>query len=127
MGEEGLFSSRIIETKTGGRLLGYAQEPRHDELQDASDCDEGWLDLDSAARLPVNRSFMRSLTWNDRGKHLIFITALRAKASRNPLLTIVQHSPDPHSEAELEDGVLLLKRSLPGHEQSATGTGFRDP
>ena len=62
VGEEGLFSSRIIETKTGRRLLGYAQEPRHDDLQEASHCDEGWLDLDSAARLPVNRSFMRSLT-----------------------------------------------------------------
>lgn len=39
VGEEGLFSSQNIETKTGGRLLGYAQEPRHGDSQDASRCD----------------------------------------------------------------------------------------
>jgi len=37
-----------------------------------------------------------SLTWNDRGKRLIYNTSLHAKALRNSPLIIVQRSPDPH-------------------------------
>ena len=55
----------------------------------------------SNTRLPVNRFLTRSLTWSKGGKRLIFNKILRAKASRNSLLTIVQRYPDPHSEAEL--------------------------
>ena len=50
----------------------------------------------SNTRLPVNRSLTRSLTWNDRGKRLIYNTNLHAKALRNSPLIIVQRSPDPH-------------------------------
>jgi hypothetical protein len=47
-----LFPSRKTETSTGGRLLGYAEAPLHDDF-DAPHFDAGWLDLDRAAVVEV--------------------------------------------------------------------------
>jgi transaldolase len=50
----------------------------------------------SITRLPVNRFLTRSLTWISGGRRLIFNTSLRAKVSKNSLLTIELHFRDLH-------------------------------
>src|SRR3982751_2826454 len=62
-----------------------------------------------STKAPVNRSRMRSLTWNNLGKLSIYNTSLREKASRNSPLIIELPSPDLH-DGELRGHPLLVNR-----------------